>query len=271
MLHLGSLPARAGHPEMAKKAVRVDGLLQPSHHPEELEGVENQVIVAPAIRASLAQADPPETLGPRDHKRCHSLVVVEVAVVLAPVNFRPRSPIVRALDRSALQRTPTASPDRVLPGLDPEDLEIKANQPSRLGFRAELRVAFEVGSIPREVTGTIDAARGDLDNASVVDFAAAVRCQIGNDRKEHLGSSPSFLLSLCLSCFLSFFLSLFLSFFLSLFLSVFISFFLSLFLSFFISFCLSFCLSFFLSFFLSLFLSFSLSFSLRPFFGLSRR
>jgi len=80
----------------------LDGLLQPGNRTEDLEGIDIQAIVAPVIRAGLAQADPAEALGSRDRKRLHSQQVVEVAVFLAPVDFRPRSPAVRAVDRSAL-------------------------------------------------------------------------------------------------------------------------------------------------------------------------
>jgi hypothetical protein len=48
------------------------------------------------IRAGLAQADSAETPGPRDRKCLHSQKVVEVAVVLAPVDFRSRGAVVRA-------------------------------------------------------------------------------------------------------------------------------------------------------------------------------
>jgi hypothetical protein len=46
-----------------EESVSVDGLLQPSNSAEDLEGAENQVIVAAVIRAGLAQANPPETFG----------------------------------------------------------------------------------------------------------------------------------------------------------------------------------------------------------------
>jgi hypothetical protein len=87
--HLCSLPAGIGFPETPKKAFRLDSLQQPGNRPEEFEGTENQAIVAAMIRADLAQADHPEASGPRDRKRLHNPVGVEVAVVLAPVDFCP--------------------------------------------------------------------------------------------------------------------------------------------------------------------------------------
>jgi hypothetical protein len=77
-----------------KKAFRLGGLLQLGYHPEEFEGAENQLIVAVVILADLAQADLLEILGPRDRKCFHCVLAVEVAVVLAPVDFRPRNPVV---------------------------------------------------------------------------------------------------------------------------------------------------------------------------------
>jgi hypothetical protein len=41
---------------MAKKVVRLNGLLELGNRPEGLEGLENHVLVATVIRASLAQA-----------------------------------------------------------------------------------------------------------------------------------------------------------------------------------------------------------------------
>jgi hypothetical protein len=67
----------------------LDGLLQPGNRPEDLEGAENQVIPAAVIWAGLAQVDPAEAPGTRHRKRLHSSLVVEVAVVFAPVDFRP--------------------------------------------------------------------------------------------------------------------------------------------------------------------------------------
>jgi hypothetical protein len=63
------------------ETVHFGGLLQPGSHPEELEGAENQFIVASVIRTGLRQADPHETPEPRNRKRLHSINVVKVAVV----------------------------------------------------------------------------------------------------------------------------------------------------------------------------------------------
>jgi hypothetical protein len=41
------------------------------------------------IRAVLAQANHPEAPGPRDRKRLHGPRLVEVVVVLVPVDFPP--------------------------------------------------------------------------------------------------------------------------------------------------------------------------------------
>jgi hypothetical protein len=84
----------------------LDGLLQPGNRAEDLECAENQIIIALVIQVDLAQGDPPETPEPRDCKCLHGWLVVEVTVVLAPVNFRPRSLVFRALDCPALQVTP---------------------------------------------------------------------------------------------------------------------------------------------------------------------
>jgi hypothetical protein len=69
------------------------GLLQP----EEFEGAENQANVARVIRADLVQADPSETPRQRARKHLHGALAVEVAVILAPVDFfsggRTRPPL----------------------------------------------------------------------------------------------------------------------------------------------------------------------------------
>jgi hypothetical protein len=64
--------------------------------------------------------------------------------------------------------------------LDPEGLEVKANPLVRFVLRAEMRIMSEVGGIPR-VIGVENAARGYLDDASVVNVAAALRRQVRND------------------------------------------------------------------------------------------
>jgi hypothetical protein len=74
------------------------------------------------IRAGLEQADPPETPRPTDGKRLHSPLAVEVAVVLAAVDFleqpenmasSPPSPQPRLL--FCRQEKPPAGP--LLPGV----------------------------------------------------------------------------------------------------------------------------------------------------------
>jgi hypothetical protein len=90
-------------PGDGEESISLDGLLQPGNCPEDLEGTENQAIGATVIPTGLAQADPAEAPGPRDCKCLHGKPGVEVAVALAPVDFRPRSPVVRALARPALQ------------------------------------------------------------------------------------------------------------------------------------------------------------------------
>jgi hypothetical protein len=81
------------------------------------------------IRAGLEQADPPKIHRPRDRKCLHNSPAVEIAVVLAAIDFRPGSLVVRALDRPALQMTlsPAVRSDRVVYWLDLESLEVKAN------------------------------------------------------------------------------------------------------------------------------------------------
>jgi hypothetical protein len=123
------------------------------------------------IRADIAQANSPETLGPQDQKRLHSISGVEVVVVLALVDFRLRDQVARALDRPALQ---TIRLDRGMGWLDPEGLEVKANPLPRFILRLEPRIVLEVGGI-LSVSGAENAARGDFDDASVVDVAAALR------------------------------------------------------------------------------------------------
>jgi hypothetical protein len=67
---------------------------QPGNVGEELEGLDNKRIVAFVIRAAHAQVDPSETAEARDSKRPHNQAMAHVAVVLAPVDSRPRSPII---------------------------------------------------------------------------------------------------------------------------------------------------------------------------------
>jgi hypothetical protein len=103
----------------------LDGFLQLGNPPEDLEGTGNQGILAAMIRAGLAQVDPARVSGPRGRKPLHSLVIIEVAVLLAPVEFVPRSLVARALDRSALQRrTIFLRPDCVVRWLDSDGLEV---------------------------------------------------------------------------------------------------------------------------------------------------
>jgi hypothetical protein len=64
--------------------------------------------------------------------------------------------------------------------LDPEGLESKANPLPRFVLRPERRIASEVGGIPRVICAK-DAAHSDLDDAPVVDIAAALRRQVQND------------------------------------------------------------------------------------------
>jgi hypothetical protein len=52
--------------EPEERNASLGGLLQPSNRPEEVKCPESQVIVALVIQAALAQADLPETPGPRD-------------------------------------------------------------------------------------------------------------------------------------------------------------------------------------------------------------
>jgi hypothetical protein len=75
-----------------KKSSHLDGLLQPGSGPEELEGGENQAIVAAVIEASLAQADPPKAPALRDCKRLHRPLVVEVVIVLASADSVDETP-----------------------------------------------------------------------------------------------------------------------------------------------------------------------------------
>jgi hypothetical protein len=64
--------------------------------------------------------------------------------------------------------------------LDPDGLEVKANQLAQFDLRAEIRIVSEIGGILR-VPATVNAALGDLDDALVVDVAATLRCQVRND------------------------------------------------------------------------------------------
>jgi hypothetical protein len=102
------------------------GLLQPGNYPEDLESADDQVILTAVIRASLRQADPVEAHELRDRKYLHHPHFFDVAVVLAPVNFHPRSPAIRALDRPALHMTILTSLDRVVLWPDSEGLEVPA-------------------------------------------------------------------------------------------------------------------------------------------------
>jgi hypothetical protein len=82
-----------------------------------------------------------ETSRRPDCKRLTSIRRVEVAVVLALVDFPPRSPVVRALDRSALQmiaiRVSAVCPDCAVRWLDSERLEVPANPLPRVVVRPE--------------------------------------------------------------------------------------------------------------------------------------
>jgi hypothetical protein len=83
------------------------------------------------ILADLAQADHAEAPRPLYRKRLHDQVAVEVAVVLIPVDFRPRGPVIRALDRPCLQIILITSPDRVGRWRDLERLEVPGNPLAR--------------------------------------------------------------------------------------------------------------------------------------------
>jgi hypothetical protein len=74
-----------------EESVSLDGLLQSANHPEELEGEESQATVAAVTQAGLTWLDSPQTPGLRDRKRFQSLWGTEIAIVLAPANFRPRN------------------------------------------------------------------------------------------------------------------------------------------------------------------------------------
>jgi hypothetical protein len=91
--------------------------------------------------------------GPHYNKRLHRIRSVEVAAVLAPVDFRQRGPVVRTLDCPALQmtviRTTVEYPDRAVRGLDPEHLEVSANPLVRFAIRHEIPIVPTVDGIPR--------------------------------------------------------------------------------------------------------------------------
>jgi hypothetical protein len=109
----------------------LDGLLQPGKHIEDFDRTENQAIFVEVIQAGLAQADSVEAPEPRDRQRRHGKGVVEFVVVLAPVDFRSRGPVVRALDCLALKvkiiQAHIMRPERVVRWRDPDPIEIKAN------------------------------------------------------------------------------------------------------------------------------------------------
>jgi hypothetical protein len=147
-------------------------LLQPVNRPEELEGKQLQVTVATVIWVGLAQAGHPEAPGPRDRKHFHNHPLVKVAVILMPVDFCPRSPVVQAFDRPALQMIIITSVDRVADWLDPDGLEVKANPLVRFVFRGEVRIGCKVGGILKAIW-TRNAARYDLDDALVLDDATS--------------------------------------------------------------------------------------------------
>jgi hypothetical protein len=76
---------------MAKRAIRLGGLLEPGNRAEELERAEKQLIVLVilrVIRVDLAQTDLSEAPRPRDRQRLRSVPAAEVAVVLGSVDFR---------------------------------------------------------------------------------------------------------------------------------------------------------------------------------------
>jgi hypothetical protein len=132
--------SRCRPPEMAKTLFGLGSLLQPDHWPEGSEGADKQAIAV--IRAGLAQADPPETLGPRSHKGLASHIVVHVASVLAPVDFRPRSTVIRAFGRPALQIIVISSPDRVVRWLDADSLEVPASPGASSSSVAQYELMF---------------------------------------------------------------------------------------------------------------------------------
>jgi hypothetical protein len=110
-------------PGDGEESVSLSRSLPPGNCPEDFEGAENHVIVAPVIRASLAQANPAETSGPRDHKRFRNRLAVEIAVVLAPDDFRPRGVVARALNCPILQvRVRSVRSNRAMRWFAPEPL-----------------------------------------------------------------------------------------------------------------------------------------------------
>jgi hypothetical protein len=163
---------------MAKKAAHLDSLLQLGNRLEELERGESQEIVVKVIRADPAPVDPPETPGPRNRKCLHSPHDVGIAVVLPLGDFRARSFVVRALQMTAVFIT---NPDRGMHWLDPEGLEVQVNPLPWFVLRAEIGTDFEVRIIPKSATRTINPTCCDLDGALVVDVAAALPRQVGND------------------------------------------------------------------------------------------
>jgi hypothetical protein len=128
-------------PGDGEESVSLHRLLQPGNRAEDLEGTEKQIIVAGVVRTGLAQTDSAAAPESRDCKRLHGPLAVEVAVVLAPVNFRPRGAVVRALDRPALQviviRTIAVRRNCAVRWLDPERLEVTANPLVRFVPRGE--------------------------------------------------------------------------------------------------------------------------------------
>jgi hypothetical protein len=102
------------------------------------------------------------------------------AVILTLTDFCTRNQIVGIVDQPGLRLIPIDRPDHVVRWIDPDGLEIRANPMIWLVLQAEMQIISEVGGIPR-IIGVRNAARGDLDDALVVDIATALRSQARND------------------------------------------------------------------------------------------
>jgi hypothetical protein len=61
------------------------------------------------IRDVLTQAGPPEAPGPRERKHLRNPSALEAAVLLAPIDLRPRSPVIRS-SATQLLRSQSNSP-----------------------------------------------------------------------------------------------------------------------------------------------------------------
>jgi hypothetical protein len=72
-------------------------------------------------------------------------------------------------------------PDGVMPWLDQQSLEAKANPLAWFVLRSGQQTAFKFGAIPNDIGVRV---RGDLDNSHVMGVAAAFLCQGGNDPRK---------------------------------------------------------------------------------------